>query len=478
MGEAVIDVFGSIDIARPMSLLAASLSSCGLTRRSPPAVTIEPTSPAGVLMKRLRWLPALAALTASSAAAQDLVLTNAHIVDPASRTVVQGGIWIADGKIAGLGAVPDSAAGERIDLGGRWVVPAFHDLHTHSFGNQAPGRVFDGAGTQATAQRVLRAGVTSFLDLFNAEDYIFGLRAAQRNGTAGGAEIFAAGPCFTATRGHCSEYGVPTRIIDSVADVRRHLAELAPKQPDVVKLVYDHVPGRLPSVDRPTMEALLAGARVRGLETVVHVGTWHDAREVVLAGATAITHVPPGDTVPAELARLMAERGVYHIPTLAVHSDLSELLDHPNIVDSPLFAALASEALRAAYRPGASGLDDRVRARAERQRAARRTLYASVRRLHEAGVVMLTGTDGGNPGVVQGYSVHREMLHLVAAGLTPWDALRAATVDPGKFLGRAYGVQPGDQADLVVLDASPLEDIANTQRIALVVMGGGVVSRP
>ena len=160
-------------------------------------------------MNHLRWLPVLTLLTASSAAAQDLVLTNARVVDPASSIVHQGGIWIADGKIAGMGAVPDSAAGERIDLGGRWVVPAFHDLHTHSFGNQAPGRVFEGSGTQAVAELVLQAGVTSFLDLFNAEDYIFGLRAAQRNGTAGGAEVFASGPCFTATRGQAASTGFP-----------------------------------------------------------------------------------------------------------------------------------------------------------------------------------------------------------------------------------------------------------------------------
>jgi imidazolonepropionase-like amidohydrolase len=104
-------------------------------------------------------------------------------------------------------------------------------------------------------------------------------------------------------------------------------------------------------------------------------------------------------------------------------------------------------------------------------------MLESVRRLAAAGVSMLTGTDAGNVGVVQGYSVHREMLRLVEAGLTPWDALRASTTNAGKFLGRAYGVGPGDQADLVVLDASPLEDIANTQTIGLVVMRGRVVYR-
>lgn len=419
----------------------------------------------------------LTALLATGASAQDLVLTDARIVDPASRTVVAGDIWIVDGVVAGVGVAPADAAGERIGLDGRWVIPGLHDLHTHSDGNRAPGRVVEYAGTEATARRVLRAGVTSFLDLFSAENDIFRVRAAQRSGEGGGAEVFAAGPCFTATGGHGTEYGLRTRTIDTPDDARRQLDQLARRQPDVVKLVYDHRPGMRPSVDRPTMEAFLSTARELGLKSVVHVGTWQDVREAVLAGATAVTHVPVRDTVPADLAALMAERGVYHIPTLTVEYDLGDLMDHPEISESPLFVAMAGEAVRAAYRRGPAGLEGGLRAWAERQRPTRETALASVRRLYEAGVTMLTGTDGGEPGVVQGYSVHREMLHLVEAGLDPWDALRAATVNAGEFLGRAYGVQPGNQADLVVLDASPIEDIANTQRIGLVVMRGRVVTR-
>ena len=123
--------------------------------------------------------------------------------------------------------------GERIDVGGQWVIPGLSDLHTHSFGNQAPGGAVDGGGTASVAQRVVRAGVTSFLDLFSGETYILQLPDRQRDGGVEGAEIFAAGPCFTATDGHCSEYGIPSWWIDSPEDARRQLAESAPKRPDV-----------------------------------------------------------------------------------------------------------------------------------------------------------------------------------------------------------------------------------------------------
>lgn len=418
-------------------------------------------------------------LCATALSAQDVVLTNARIVDPAKRTIVEGSIAIRSGRIHSVGpSVPRDARGERIDLQGKWVIPALHDLHTHSFGNGAPGRVYDGNGTAHTAERVLRAGVTSFLDLFSPEDYVFGVRA--RGNGSGGAEVFAAGPCFTATRGHCSEYGVPTRLVDSPDDAREQLADLAPKAPDVIKLVYDHRdygPRTLPTMDRATMEALVAAARERRLKTVVHVGTWQDARDAALAGATAITHVPHGDSVPPDVVSLLAARRVWHIPTLTVHTDLPTFLSSPELLESPLLAAVTSDSLRAVYRRGVAGLNEPARRLVEGRKAQTPGALESVRRLHGAGVRMLTGTDAGNWGVFQGYSVHRELIRLVEAGLSPWEALAASTTSAGEFLGRGYGVSSGDQADLVVLDASPIEDIGNTQRIALVLMRGRVVFR-
>jgi len=100
-----------------------------------------------------------------------------------------------------------------------------------------------------------------------------------------------------------------------------------------------------------------------------------------------------------------------------------------------------------------------------------------VRTLADAGVPMLAGTDGGNMGVFQGYSVHRELELLVAAGLSEWSALRSATTNAARFLGRRWGVAPGDEATLLILEASPIESIANTKRVHAVIQGGIVVDR-
>ena len=420
------------------------------------------------------WIALLSGL-GCAVSAQDLFLTGAQLVDPATGKVSTGNLLILDGKIAGRPAEPpENFAGETLELTGKWILPGLHDLHTHSFGNQGPGRQGEMLGVPGTANRMLYAGVTGFLDLFNMEDMILGLRNRQRAGKLGGADIFASGPCLTCTKGHCSEYGVPTRIIDTPEDSRRHVTELAAKKPDVVKIVY-HTKGRMPTVDLPTLEAAIKTAMDHGLKTVIHVGNWKDTREAILAGATAVTHVPHDGLIPDDLVELMRERGTFSIPTLAVHGGLARILADPALLEDPLLVKLAGENLRAAY--GNEEYLERLEGWLGRQRSGRQDRLASVKKMSDAGVKLLTGTDAGNVGVFQGYSVHRELELMVEAGLTVWQALAASTTVAGEFLGRTYGLAVGDEASLVVLDASPVEDVRNTRQIYRVIHHGVVIDR-
>ena len=107
-------------------------------------------------------------------------------------------------------------------------------------------------------------------------------------------------------------------------------------------------------------------------------------------------------------------------------------------------------------------------------------ILALTRKMHEAGVLILAGTDSANPSVVPGFSLHDELALLVEAGFTPMQALQAATVQPARYLGREPElgtIEVGQLADLVLLDANPLDDIANTRRIAAVVVDGRLIDR-
>ena len=412
---------------------------------------------------------------------QDLGLENVRIVDPARGEVTEGSIVVQDGTIVSVErSLPADFHGERIDLEGRWIIPGLVDMHTHSALNASPAGAPQMLGTPVTARLALHTGVTAFLDLFGLEDSIFAFRDSQRNNGAAGAAVFAAGPCLTATDGHCSQFGIPTRIVDSPADAVREIDALAPKQPDVVKVVYDHqsYAGRLmPTIDRETLEAVVASAQQHGLKTIVHVGTWEDMRHAVIAGAAAVTHTPSPDPVPPDLPPLMIERGTAHIPTLAVQTDFARIVDTPSILDSPLLVQVTSNALREAYRtlPGSQRAGQSLLGwLLQWQRSNSEAAQVAVKTLADAGVVMLTGTDAGNIGVFQRFSLHREMELFVDAGLSEWAALKAASTNAAAFLGERWGVAPGNEATLLVLDASPLEDIRNTQQIHAVIQRGAI----
>lgn len=415
---------------------------------------------------------------ASMACAQDdaLLLTNAMIVDPEAGGVRTGHLLIRDGRIVGESEeAPVEFAGQTLDLSGKYVIPGLVDMHTHSYGNwnPLPDQPNDAPRPAGTSARVLYAGVTGLLDLFGNEEELLETRRRQRAGEIGGADLFASLSCLTATDGHCTEYGTPTRTMDTPEEARQVVADLARRQPDVIKIVYQPS-GRMPSIDKETLRAAVATASENGLKTILHIGSWDEVRDAMEVGASAVTHIPDGP-IPADMAALMAENGLAWIPTLAVETEAVDYADDPAVLQAPLAQALTTPQLIAAYsHPGfLSRLEEMRPALEPRNAAALRNVKAAA----DAGVTILAGTDSGNTGTIQGYSVHREMLIMVEAGMTPLQALAAATTLPGAFLGRDFGVNAGDEANLVVLDASPLEDIANTQRIAMVIHHGVIVDR-
>jgi len=111
------------------------------------------------------------------------------------------------------------------------------------------------------------------------------------------------------------------------------------------------------------------------------------------------------------------------------------------------------------------------------QQNGREQFFTNFKTLLDAGIPTLAGTDVGNIGTFQGYSLHRELELMVAHGATPWQALASATTLAGRFLQEEAGIRPGALANLVVLDASPVADIQNTTKITTVIYRGHVVDR-
>ncbi len=409
-----------------------------------------------------------------TAYAKDLLIVGGKVVDPAAQMVRSENMLIRDGKIiATFQGIPEHINADVFDASGKWIIPGLIDMHVHSFGNQGPNRTFDAPGSAGIAKRSLFAGVTGALDLFGDEETLYKLRKAQAEGSTGGAQIYASLSCLTAPNGHCTEYGVPTRTMSTPDEARETVADLAMKQPNVIKIVYQPTDDQ-PSIDKPTLKAAVKEAKEHGLKTIVHIKTWQDVRDVIEVGGAAITHVPYA-YMPDDIPAAMAFANVAIIPTLAMHTDLSAYLYEESVLESLLAQAVASPALIAAYHDNL--VKERYAERKVEWAERKKAMLVKVKTLADAGVEILAGTDAGNWGTIHGYSLHRELVHLNDAGLSTWDALRASTVLAGKFLGKNVGVRPQNDADLLVLEDNPLVNIEATQHIAAVIHKGNLVDR-
>ena len=415
---------------------------------------------------------ALAAFLALSLAvevpATDLLLKNARLVDPASRTVQQTDILIVNGRIAPAPAPLPAHDLQTLDLSGRWIIPGLIDLHVHSYGNVFPDDTDEDLDPTLTARLMLYCGVTAYLELGtrNLED-IFSIRNRQRTGAASAgneADIYCAGVAF----GPWS--------LTSPAKARENIAGYIKQwQPDVIKILNGGFSNR-GGITPETLTAAVATARQAGTKTVVHISKWENARVTLDAGATAITHFDDDETIPDDVVKQWAATPTVSIPTMAVQSDMANFTTNPTLLDSPLLRAVAPAAGIQSYRNPAhfSGKGNRaVRWQQEDMANDTRTFN----KLAAAGIPMLTGSDTCNLGTFQGFSLHREIKLMQEAGYPAWDALAAATTRAAAFLGRPSGNHPGEIAELVVLEADPLTDTANTQKISLVIHHGRIVDR-
>jgi imidazolonepropionase-like amidohydrolase len=427
-----------------------------------------------LLEHALRFVCGFLACLSLSAAAAPLLLSNAHIIDPLVHEEYDGYVLVDGATVVSVAKTrPPDYRGEEVDLTGKYLIPGLVDAHVHSEGNRAPiGEPDEDFGPEETARRMLYAGVTAYLDLGLDADTIFNARQKRRESAIPGADIYAAGPVFIGV-GRRGRGGA--RVVENAAEARRELDQLAPRHPDVIKMIFDWAGGRR-LLSAEAMRALVEHASELGLKTIVHIGTWENARLAAEAGPTAITHLDDNAVIPPEVAQAMGAKGIFSIPTMAVQQDFLNILEDHRILDSPLLHAVASHAVIESYRAlDPVGFADCPTCKWQRE--GRNYYGISLQRLLSAGVRIVAGSDTGNLGTFQGFSLHRELYVLNRWGLSKWEALAAGTTHAYELLGLNMGVRAGADATFVVLDASPLDDIANTQRIDRILFRGEWVDR-
>jgi imidazolonepropionase-like amidohydrolase len=267
------------------------------------------------------------------------------------------------------------------------------------------------------------------------------------------ARIHVAGPVITATDPETARAAV-----DAVAD----------RNPDFIKIRVDDNLGTAQKMKPEVYRAVIDQAHVRGLRVAAHVYYLADAKALLEAGVDYLAHSVRDRDVDARLIELMKARNVCLSPTLTREMSTFVYESRPAFFDDPSFRREVDPAVIAA-------LEDPVRQEEIRKNRAAQTYKKqlevarrNVKALIDAGVRLASGTDSGPPARFQGYFEHLELEELVKAGLTPMQAIVAATGDAAACIGigdRVGTLQPGLAADLIVLGKNPLEDIRNTRTI-------------
>jgi imidazolonepropionase-like amidohydrolase len=398
---------------------------------------------------------------------------------PVSDSVVV----VAGSRIRAVGnraSMPIPAGVEKIDGAGRFLVPGLIDLHVH-LGSRAGLRYEASEYSRERIQKNLNAylyfGVTSVRSMGTDRQAAFDVRQGERDGRFLSARLFTAGRGFTAPGGHPSqEVGDVVIQTNSPEEARRQVDTLAAQQVDAIKIWVDDAGGKLPKIRPAVIDAILDQARKYNIPVTVHIQTLADVRHLVDAGAAGFLHMiqDTEDIGPAFIARLRDLRIVF-TPTL-VRQELDWLYTgHPELLSDPDFmrsvdSAVLEEARKAARSAHVTAADREAFERAKR----------NTRKLAAGGVLIGVGSDGGSSLDFPGLMTQRELELLVDTGLSPMDAIVAATRNGALALRKADelgAIEPGRRADLMLVTANPLEDIRNLRKIDRLMLNGEWVDR-
>jgi imidazolonepropionase-like amidohydrolase len=401
----------------------------------------------------------LLSINGAVAAAQGPVraFTGATLIDgtdrapiPNATVVVRGGRIVAAGPAS---STPIPAGAERTALDGKTVIPGLVNAHGH---------VSDAARDLRTYAAY---GVTTVFSLGSEPPAVFAARDSQATPALDRARVFLAGPVLA------------PRTPD---EARTQVAGVAAQKVDIVKIRVDDNLGTTQKMAPEVYRAVIDEAHKRGMRVAVHLFYLADAKAILAAGGDFIAHSIRDADVDPEVIAALKSSGICLCPTLMREVSTFVYESTPDFFSDPLFKAHANAEWVASLQEPARQQSMRSSSSAQRYKVALEVASRNLKRLSDAGIPIAMGTDTGPTGRFQGYFELMELELMVKAGLTPRQALAAATRDAARCmkLDRDLGtLEPGKWADFVVLDADPLANIANVKRISSVWIAGNRVNR-
>jgi imidazolonepropionase-like amidohydrolase len=440
-----------------------------------------------------------------------IAITHVTVIDSTGAppqtdsTVLVSGERISAVRPANSIAIPHGA--RVVDGTGKFLISGLADMHIHLTAAGEPG------GSREFILPLLVAnGITTIRDMGGRVDLLKVLRDEIRSGKRLGPQIFFTGPYLD---GNPPSFQ-PSIVVQNAAEATAAVDRLNKQGVDFIKVQSRLQPQAYFAIARESKKLEIrfvghvpdsitaAQASEAGQASIEHLtgvllGT--SAQEDDLRRDQLVPPPPKGSFFAAaqrtrvwqrklldsrspekteELIREFVRNRTWQVPTFPTLAHLGFLTPETDLGNDARLKYVPAK-MREIWEQGRkSQLENRTAADFHlRSEIVSRSLEI-VGKMNTADVPIMAGTDAPAPNVLPGFALHEDLLFLVQAGLTPMQALQAATLNPAKFLGRSDeqgSIAPGKRADLVLLDANPQEDIRNTQKIRAVVLNGRVLER-
>jgi imidazolonepropionase-like amidohydrolase len=413
------------------------------------------------------WLVAFTSVSAQAQApgGGTIALTGARIIDGTGSPPLQVGTLLigSNGKILVLGpqsAMPIPAGATRIDMTGKTIMPGLINSHGH-------------LNVDSSTTLPVRAHLLQRLRLYAQ----YGVTTVVSPGSTDADEAADLKIRDDQRTGYPDRAGLYTFAIGkSREEARKAVDRLANEHVDIIKYKINGLPDDMtPDI----YGALVDEAKKRGLRTAVHVFYLKDSKQAITKGTDILAHSVRDQDVDAELIALMKQRNVAYIPTLTRDLSVFVYENEPEFFRDPFFqrGLYAYQTEVALLKAPAHQAMMRNSPQVQSEKQALRQAKRNLKLLFDAGIPIAMGTDTGSAndlGRWQGYFEHVELELMVESGLTPLQVLTAATGNAARImrLDHVGTLQPDNWADLLVVDANPLDDIRNTRRISSIWIAG------
>lgn len=440
-----------------------------------------------------------------------IAITHVSVIDATGAAVRPGlTVILADGRITAVGAADKVAiprGAKVVEGSGKFLIPGLADMHIHLTGAGEPG------GSREFILPLLVAnGITTVRDMGGKVEYLKQLRSEINSGKQVGPQIYFTGPYLD---GNPPSFQ-PSIVVQTAAESKAAVEKLKGEGVDFIK-----VQSRL----RPeAYYAIAREAQKLGIRFLGHVPDSITAAAASDAGQASIEHLTgvllgcssrEEELRQRRLAPLQAKENkarartrdriwiedlldsyspqkaanlfqkfsanrTWQVPTFPLLIHLAYVVPETDRTGDPRLKYIPREVRETWDTSRKDLMDSRTEQDFDLRRRSVKLSSAAVKGMNSAGVPFMAGTDTAAPNVFPGFSLHEDLASLVEAGLTPMQAIQAATVKPAEFLGRTaeHGtIEVGKRADLVLLDANPLDDIHNTQKIHAVILHGRLFER-